>query len=588
MLFPLLQALTKMLIQSVQAKFYFFVTLSIMLLGISCSKPTETPTPVTPNTPTTPTVPTASALQKIAGDSQYVAINAAAPDSLIVRVTSSNGTIVVGTTVNWSVSGGGTISQSSSISNEKGDAKIAVKMPSSQETFTVTASLSSGVNQIFQVNATTPATLIYVAGNNSTGPANGLVSTIAIVKVLNSNGKAVGGANVQFGTNGEGKWEGGQDIDGKGSFITHVLTKVSASDGTVGAQYRFGKSIGIYAGAARIFVGPTTITVPFRFITNEKHDAWIATLKVGKGPQGVSVNPETNKVFVANNGTWFGCSDVAPGSDSLENTISVIDEVSNQVNTISAGGNSPIYATPNPNTNKIYIATSGSTGVTVLNGKDLLQLGRVDGAGTHQPAINTIKNEIWTNTRTQNGYAVSLINGNTDKLDSYIDLPGGTHGVAVHSGRNEIYLSRVNPPNAGISNGLFLIDGNSKTLQTFTLPSSLAIAVNEYTNRIYVSSGNNGFIHVVDAVSKTLVQSINLGIHAIEMAIDKSRNRIYAASESSPYSLLVLDGSSNTLLFKIPVGGCPFGVAYNPKTDRVYVSNGHDNSVTVLDASKFK
>ena len=46
---------------------------------------------------------------------------------------------------------------------------------------------------------------------------------------------------------------------------------------------------------------------------------------------------------------------------------------------------------------------------------------------------------------------------------------------------------------------------------------------------------------------------------------------------------MVIDGASNAVIATIPVGKAPFGVAVNPTSDRVYVANHEDDTVSVID-----
>ena len=76
------------------------------------------------------------------------------------------------------------------------------------------------------------------------------------------------------------------------------------------------------------------------------------TVPAGSGPNVVAVNPVTNKVYVANQ-----------GSDN----VMVIDGVTNATTTV-ATGSIPIAIAANPVTNKIYVANVGSNNVTVIDG----------------------------------------------------------------------------------------------------------------------------------------------------------------------------------------------------------------------------
>src|SRR5438045_6816512 len=72
----------------------------------------------------------------------------------------------------------------------------------------------------------------------------------------------------------------------------------------------------------------------------------VATIPVGNNPEGVAVNPLTNRAYVTN---------------ISDNDVSVIDGVGNAVIATVNVGNGPFDVAVNPTTNRIY-ATNGSDG----------------------------------------------------------------------------------------------------------------------------------------------------------------------------------------------------------------------------------
>ena len=73
-------------------------------------------------------------------------------------------------------------------------------------------------------------------------------------------------------------------------------------------------------------------------------------IKVGKEPSEISVNPETNMIYV---------------STSDNNAISIIDGKTNEVDTIRV--NKPSYISVNPETNMIYAVGYNSTPFLTLS-----------------------------------------------------------------------------------------------------------------------------------------------------------------------------------------------------------------------------
>jgi YVTN family beta-propeller protein len=78
-----------------------------------------------------------------------------------------------------------------------------------------------------------------------------------------------------------------------------------------------------------------------------------ASVATGTDPNAVAVNPVTNKIYVANQGS---------------NNVTVIDGATNNTTTVAVGtgpGTGPSAMAVNPTTNQIYVANTASNNVTV-------------------------------------------------------------------------------------------------------------------------------------------------------------------------------------------------------------------------------
>src|SRR5205814_4431864 len=81
-----------------------------------------------------------------------------------------------------------------------------------------------------------------------------------------------------------------------------------------------------------------------------------ATVTTGTYPYAVAVNPVTNKIYVANQ-----------GSNSVSGNVTVIDGATNSTSTVPAGL-APSAVAVNPVTNRIYGANLYSNDVTAIDG----------------------------------------------------------------------------------------------------------------------------------------------------------------------------------------------------------------------------
>jgi YVTN family beta-propeller protein len=70
----------------------------------------------------------------------------------------------------------------------------------------------------------------------------------------------------------------------------------------------------------------------------------------------------------------------------------------------------------------------------------------------------------------------------------------------------------------------------------------------------------------------------------VGIAVNPTTNKIYVTNQDSNY-LSVIDGSTNKVINNIKVGSSPFNIALNPVNNAIYVANSRSNTVSIVDAS---
>ena len=66
------------------------------------------------------------------------------------------------------------------------------------------------------------------------------------------------------------------------------------------------------------------------------------------------------------------------------------------------------------------------------------------------------------------------------------------------------------------------------------------------------------------------------------IAVNPVTNRVYVSNPGAN-TVSVIDGATNAVVDSVAVGQSPMGIAVNPDTNRIFVANRNDNSVSVLD-----
>ena len=278
----------------------------------------------------------------------------------------------------------------------------------------------------------------------------------------------------------------------------------------------------------------------------------IATVPVGNGPWIVAVNPVTDKIYVAN---------------SNDNTISVIDGATNNTTSVNVGIY-PYAVAVNAVTNKIYVANKCGN----------------DPSCNSPGTVTVIDGATLSTTNVAVGY--------TPKA------------VAVNEVTNKIYVANRcgNDPSCHSPGTVTVIDGatnNTSTVNVGVYPNAAnAVAVDSVTNQIYVSNncGNDltcsspGTVTVIDGATNNTT-TVNVGFYPYGVAVNAVTNEIYVINLcgndptcNSAATVSVLNGVTNSV---VPVavgdtGSTRVLLAVNATTDRIYVPNSADGTVSVI------
>jgi YVTN family beta-propeller protein len=118
--------------------------------------------------------------------------------------------------------------------------------------------------------------------------------------------------------------------------------------------------------------------------------------------------------------------------------------------------------------------------------------------------------------------------------------------------------------------------------------SSVSVAANPATNKIYVAAESTGEVVVINGKTQQVTARIDIGRDEHNVAVNVFTNRIYATSCDSATalcSIAVIDGKTDTLITTIPVSSDTAiglqGLAVNPVTNLIYASDAAlPNNVT--------
>jgi YVTN family beta-propeller protein len=260
-------------------------------------------------------------------------------------------------------------------------------------------------------------------------------------------------------------------VANSGSYTVSVINDTSSKSGknSTNAAAIF-KTITVGKSPGGIAVNPETdmIYVANRDLNSTavidgKTNRVVAKVTVGPSPYSVAVNPTTNLIYVSNRG--FPIDNITT-TNTDSNTVSVIDGRTNKVVANLTVGYSPEGVAVNPVTNKIYVANSGDYSISVIDGinnKVVDKILTVDADFGNLPLIYNLATYVAVNPKTNTVYltnedadTVSVIDGKNDRMLTSpigvdrIGQPGITlpairvglqpHGLAVNPETNIIYV----------------------------------------------------------------------------------------------------------------------------------------------------
>ena len=291
-----------------------------------------------------------------------------------------------------------------------------------------------------------------------------------------------------------------------------------------------------------------------------------ATVGVGRYPQGVAVDPNTDTVYVANN---------------QSNTVSVIDGNTDSVTATIGVGSGPSAISLDPSTDTIYVSNSGGDTVSVIDGATNKVVGTI--------TIGSQPGAIAVDPNTDTVYIVGgwysstcwVIDGATDTVTATIGVGYNPEGVAVDPSTDTVYVA--NSGNTDVAQGtISVIDGVTNTV-TATIGGvgqyPNAIAVNPSTDMLYTANPYGDNVSVIDGTTESVVDKIGLSGGPGSLAVDPTNDTIVVTGGS----VWVIDGSTNSVSATL---GLPnkdaVAPAVDPATDAIYVTEAGSAALAVI------
>jgi len=474
-------------------------------------------------------------------------------------------------------------------------------------------------------------------GNQSAGGclATNTNSSFCITKSITLNGGKIDGIAVNPNTG----------LIYAANINANVVNVISESTGNDIANITVPSPSGvtINPSANLVYVTSNSTGMDSLVVISGSTNAVLGSVPVGSGPANVAVDTNTNMIYVSNqyDGTVSvidGTSLISGASGATVSTITLSNIISN------SGTSDPQGMAFNPTNDEIYVALDNASAVVVVNatsGNLVTAIPLVPGDQPVALAYDSANDMVYV--ANSNSSTVPVIDCATNTLASTITVPDTTNGVAVNPTTNTIFLASndddamffINgatsavsilqvhggiPDNAqdvavDTSNGQVFVAnwyhtraaaefgfvGNqsaggclaTNTNSSFCITESLTlaggqidgIAVNPNTGLIYVANYKGDVVNVISEATGADIANITAP-SPVGVTVDPYSNLVYVASNSTSInSLLVISGTTNTILASIPVGNGPVSVVVDSSTNTVFVVNADDGTISEIDGT---
>ena len=260
----------------------------------------------------------------------------------------------------------------------------------------------------------------------------------------------------------------------------------------------------------------------------------------------------------------------------------------------STVGLMPVHAALVQNGTRVYVANSADDTVSSFSPSSATPVTTIVLPTGSSPSFvaTTESGTVYVANSGKN--TVSAISITSNVVDPPLSgIPVGVNPVALAETPNQQFLYVANRGNGGSGGSVTSINPMDRSVNppiaNAVWVSPVAIAARSDSNRVYVLDQGSGLISAINTATASVVASVSVGTGANFMIYDPKRNRLYVSNPAAN-QVIYLDASSDVLsAVVIPVAN-PISVAALPDGSRAYVSSAAvsggnvTSSVTVINA----
>jgi len=325
-------------------------------------------------------------------------------------------------------------------------------------------------------------------------------------------------------------------------------------------------------------------------VINGATNTVIANISVGEGPYGILYDPSNGYIYVTN---------------TAQNNVSVIDGANNTLIASINVGAYPEGLAYDPSNGCVYVANAGSNTVSVINGANNTVIATI-AVGSYPVGLAYDPSNGYVYVTNDASNNVSVINGANNTVIANITVGSFPEQIAYDPSDGYIYVVNSGSNNISVING-----ANNEIIANLSLgltwgstgdwgsSGPLGIAYDPSNNYLYLANTIGNSLILINGTTNTVVSNIKVGIFPGGVAFDPINDYLYVTDfnfsawpsgdvNTSSNTVFVINGATNRIIANINVGLDPFGVAVDTSNGYVYVTNSGSNNVSVINGATNK
>ncbi|MEO0078560.1 MAG: hypothetical protein ABIK86_06130, partial [candidate division WOR-3 bacterium] len=278
-------------------------------------------------------------------------------------------------------------------------------------------------------------------------------------------------------------------------------------------------------------------------------------------------NPTAHKVYVGAGPMSEFVSIVDCSNDSLLQNLSVPRPVEYRF------GCDPVL-------NRVYLPVSDSSLVVIDGAGDrICAQVRLPSLGLNC-CCNPLRGKVYVGLELN---SVAVVDGAADTIRAIVPVPGTPVDVDYNPVTDQTYCCIWD-------DAVVVLDGASDSIVA-TIPLAhrpTRVCCSPLTNRVYVLTNSLGWprpdtVVVIDGTTNTIVAEIEVSPEASDLMCDATGTNLYVAS-GDDHMVSIVDCTQNRLVASYVTGFQPLGIAYVPVGHKLYCTSAAGRHLVVLDA----